>query len=72
MINTLNNKLTKTRCESCQNEKICKFSDDFKQLIEKVEGIEIDFTSPFSISADCNKYKSNLVGEIREHIGWNN
>ena len=70
MFTDLDNTIQTYNCGGCQNETICKFADDFKELQEKAKLVKVKSDSPFNINASCKKYKSCLVGNIREPVGW--
>lgn len=44
------------KCSSCQHYEICKYREEFRELLDKVDSIDDYKPYLFSINVDCNYY----------------
>ena len=52
------NKKKALQCEYCVNNYICKFTEDMKQLSEKVNSLKLSYNEgPFDVGLKCLYFK---------------
>jgi hypothetical protein len=50
------------KCNSCENINLCKFSDDMKQMCEKLSSLKLNYNKhPFDINVNCHYYKEKKM-----------